>query len=79
MEDHPQRPGASLTFAPGGILVDALTNDPDFTRIQQFVTERVSTGEGTIDVDTTVPEAELNRYTKFQCTYMCMYMYMYCN
>jgi hypothetical protein len=61
MDDHPQRPGASLTFAPGGVLVDALTNDSDFTRIQQFVTERLNTSEGTADVNTTVPEAELNR------------------
>ena len=61
MEDHPQRAGASLTFASGGILVDALTNDPDFTRIQQFVTDRVNTSEGTVDVDTTIPEAELNK------------------
>ena len=61
MEDRPQRGGANLTFAPGGVLVDALTNDPDFTRIQQFVTDRLNSSEGTADVDTTVPEAELNR------------------
>lgn len=61
MEDHPHCAGANLTFAPGGVLVDALTNDPDFTRIQQFVTDRLNSSEGTADVNTTVPEAELNR------------------
>lgn len=61
MEDYPQRAGAGLTFAPGGALVDALTNDPDFTRIQQFVTDRLNAGEGTSDANTTVPEVELNR------------------
>lgn len=61
MEDHPHRAGANLTFAPGGVLIDALTNDPDFTRIQQFVTDRLNASEGTTDVNTTVPEAELNR------------------
>lgn len=56
-----ERAGASFTFAPGGVLVDALTNDSDFIRIQQFVADRLNTSDGNADVNTTVPEAELNR------------------
>ena len=52
-----------MTFAPGGTLVDALTNDPDFARIQQFVSERLSADESDGDdaMSNAIPEAELNR------------------
>ena len=53
--------GTNLSFAPGGVLVDALTNDPDFTRVQQFVTSRLSAAESGGEIDASVPEAELSR------------------
>lgn len=53
--------GASLTIAPSGVHVDPLTNDSDFTRIQQFVIDRLNASEDSIDGNATIPEAELNR------------------
>lgn len=53
--------GGSLNFAPGGVHADPLTNDSDFTRIQNFVTDRLNAaGEGD-DSNSAIPEAELNR------------------
>ena len=56
--------GESLsTGAHGGthIHVDALTNDSDFTRIQQFVTDRLNATESSGDSNNIIQEAELNR------------------
>ena len=53
--------GASLTFARSGVHVDPLTNDSDFSRIQQFVTDRLNAKEDSVDGNATIPEPELNR------------------
>ena len=54
--------GASLTFAQSGVHIDPLTNDSDFMRIQQFVTDRLNAAnEDSVDGNTTIPEPELNR------------------
>ena len=64
---------SSLSFAPGGVHTDALTNDPDFIRIQQFVTDRTNaTEDGGADASNTIPEDELNRYcTLYTLLHLC--------